>query len=48
VGFWASTQDICDNWGEDKRWMPGMAEEVRDRLFGKWNKAVERSRGWVG
>jgi glycerol kinase len=47
VGYWASTQDICDNWGEDKRWLPEMDEDQRAGLYAKWNKAVERSRGWV-
>ena len=47
VGYWASTADITSNWGEDKRWLPGMAEERRAALYGKWNKAVARSRNWV-
>jgi glycerol kinase len=47
VGYWASTADITSNWGEDKRWVPGMAEDRRAALYGKWNKAVARSRDWV-
>ena len=47
VGYWASTDDIRANWGEDKRWTPAMADGRRAELYAKWNKAVERSRGWV-
>ena len=47
VGYWASTADITSNWGEDKRWVPAMAQDQRAALFGKWNKAVARSRDWV-
>jgi glycerol kinase len=47
VGYWASTADITSNWGEDKRWLPGMEEDRRAALYGKWNKAVARSRNWV-
>jgi glycerol kinase len=47
VGYWASTADITSNWGEDKRGVPGMAEDRRAALYGKWNKAVARSRDWV-
>ena len=47
VGFWKSTSDITDNWGEDKRWNPAMADDRRGALMSKWNKAVERSRGWT-
>ena len=47
TGYWQSTADITANWGVDKRWQPEMAEERRALLYGKWNKAVARSRDWV-
>jgi glycerol kinase len=47
VGYWQSTAQITANWGIDKRWHPEMAEERRAMLYGKWNKAVERSKGWM-
>jgi glycerol kinase len=47
VGYWQSTSEITDNWGEDRRWTPAMAPDRRAVLYGKWNKAVARSRGWV-
>ncbi|MEQ1495546.1 MAG: glycerol kinase GlpK [Novosphingobium sp.] len=47
VGYWNSTDQIRANWGEDKRWIPGMDEDRRTALYGKWNKAVARSRDWV-
>ncbi len=47
AGYWASTADITANWGEDKRWHPAMAQDQRAALYGKWNKAVARSRDWV-
>lgn len=47
VGYWTSTEDISANWGVDKRWHPAMAEERRATLYGKWNKAVSRSLGWI-
>jgi glycerol kinase len=47
VGYWKSTADITANWGVDKRWHPAMADERRVQLYGKWNKAVSRSMGWV-
>jgi glycerol kinase len=48
TGYWSSTQDIATNWGIDKRWHPTMPDERRSALYAKWNKAVERSKGWVG
>lgn len=47
TGYWASTQDITDNWGADKCWHSTMDEPRRTTLYGKWNKAVARSRDWV-
>ncbi len=47
VGYWDSTADISNNWGEDKSWQPAMSGEERGRMFGKWNKAVARSLDWT-
>ncbi len=47
VGYWHSTADITANWGVDKRWVPGMAEDRRAALYGKWNKAVTRALDWT-
>ena len=47
VGFWSGTQDVIDNWAEDKRWEPAMEEAERERLFRNWNKAVQRTLDWV-
>lgn len=47
VGYWHSTADIVNNWGVDKRWHPQMDAAERDRLYGSWNKAVQRSFDWA-
>ncbi len=47
VGFWAGTQDVIDNWSEDKRWSPQMPRLERDRLYRNWKKAVTKTMGWV-
>lgn len=47
VGFWASTQDVTDNWAEDRRWTPSMKPEDRARALRLWKKAVSRSFDWV-
>ena len=47
VGFWAGTQDVTDNWSEDKRWSPQMPRLERDRLYRNWKKAVTKTMGWV-
>ena len=47
VGFWESEEELQALWGEDKRWNPQMDEAERTRKVGFWNKAVERSFGWL-
>lgn len=47
VGYWTSTDEIRDNWGEDKRWSPQMPEEERERLYRNWKKAVTKTLDWV-
>ncbi len=47
VGFWKSLDDLKDNWEVEKRWHPRMESAQREHLFTGWNRAVERSFGWV-
>jgi glycerol kinase len=47
VGYWASKAELVRNWGVDKRWQPQMAAAERSRLYGAWQKAVQRSFDWV-
>ncbi|MFC0644301.1 glycerol kinase GlpK [Cellulomonas phragmiteti] len=47
VGYWSGEQDVIDNWAEDKRWEPDMADDERDRQYRLWKKAVTRSFDWV-
>ncbi|GAB3998089.1 glycerol kinase GlpK [Nocardioides marmoraquaticus] len=47
VGYWESTDEITENWGEDKRWSPQMDEGERERLYRNWKKAVTKTLDWV-
>ncbi len=47
VGYWSSTDEITENWGEDKRWTPNMDEAERERLYRSWKKAVTKTLDWV-
>jgi glycerol kinase len=46
VGFWSSTQEVRDNWAEDKRWEPKMDAEQRDEYYKYWKRAVTRTFDW--
>jgi glycerol kinase len=47
TGFWASEDDIRNNWAEDKRWEPQMDSSKRDELYKEWKKAVTRTFDWL-
>ncbi|MFD0199546.1 MULTISPECIES: glycerol kinase GlpK [Saccharothrix] len=47
VGFWASEDDIRQNWAQDKQWDPAMDSDARDRTYAQWKKAVTRTFDWV-
>jgi glycerol kinase len=46
TGFWASEDDIRNNWAEDKRWEPKMDSAQRDEYYTYWKKAVTRTFDW--
>jgi glycerol kinase len=47
VGFWKDLADVGQNWQEDKRWVPNMDTDERERLLRNWKKAVTKTFDWV-
>jgi glycerol kinase len=47
TGFWNSTDDLKQNWLEDKRWDPKWSDEQRANGYAGWQKAVQRTLDWV-
>jgi glycerol kinase len=47
VEFWASTDELKQNWLEGQRWQPQWDDDQRARGYASWKKAVERTLGWV-
>jgi glycerol kinase len=47
TGFWKTTDDLVQNWNEDKRWSPTWSEDQRQEGYAKWKKAVTRTLDWV-
>ncbi len=46
VGFW-QPGELESLWREDRRWLPAMGAEERERRCRQWRKAVERSLDWL-
>jgi len=47
TGFWDDQEALRENWQEDKRWEPTWSEDRREEGYAGWQKAVERTYGWV-
>ena len=47
VGYWASKEDVINNWAIDRTFEPSMAENERQELLDGWHKAVKCSFGWA-
>jgi glycerol kinase len=46
TGFWATEDDLRENWREGKRWEPKMDASQRDEYYKYWKKAVTRTFDW--
>ncbi len=47
TGVWQSLDEVSGLVREGRRWAPRMGVEDRERRLRLWNRAVERSLGWV-
>ena len=46
VGLWQQKEITTDK-KIDKKFTPIMTSEKRERLYKRWLKAIERSKGWI-
>ena len=46
VGFWKDQQELASQWQADKKFSP-LASSQTETLVKRWDKAVERSKGWI-
>jgi glycerol kinase len=47
VGFWPDLDALRERWRIERRWQPQMDEQLREREYARWKKAVTRSLDWV-
>ncbi|QSV45305.1 glycerol kinase GlpK [Geobacter benzoatilyticus] len=46
VGMWSDRQEIAGHWQVDRIFTPAMGRAEAADLRGRWERAVERARGW--
>jgi glycerol kinase len=47
VGYWPDLEGLRQNWHRAGQWLPAMDAAVRTREYGNWQRAVERTLGWI-
>lgn len=47
VGYWASKDEVLQNWQIDRTFGPEIKEEERQKRIKGWNKAVKYAYGWA-
>jgi glycerol kinase len=47
VGYWSGLDEIAAQWQVGAEFEPTMTSDQREMLYGGWQRAVERARGWV-
>jgi glycerol kinase len=46
VGFWKDKENIVKNWKLNRKFTPNLSEELRNKYFKGWKKAVEKAKKW--
>jgi glycerol kinase len=46
VGFWTSKDEIAEKWNVDREFEPAMAEDLKEKKYAGWKKAVQRAMKW--
>ncbi|MEU4201528.1 glycerol kinase GlpK [Streptomyces sp. NPDC045470] len=46
TGVWQDLDELAAHWKRDTEWTPRMDGPTREREYGNWRRAVERSFGW--
>jgi glycerol kinase len=47
TGVWSGRDELQAQWRSARRYEPAMAANERERLYARWQQAVERSRDWA-
>ncbi|QLG29310.1 glycerol kinase GlpK [Halorarum halophilum] len=47
VGYWETVDELRDNWQVDREFTPEMDAERADRMYSRWDDAVERAKDWA-
>ena len=46
VGFWKNKEEIKKNWRLNKEFTPDLSENLREKYYKCWKKAVEKAKSW--
>jgi glycerol kinase len=47
VGFWNDPAELAKHWSAERRFTPAIDADEREQRYRRWQRAVERTRGWA-
>lgn len=47
AGFWNNKEEISRKWKADKKFLPGIDNDTKEKLYRGWKKAVQRALNWA-
>ena len=47
TGFWNNKEEISRKWKADKKFLPGIDNDTKEKLYRGWKKAVQRALNWA-
>ena len=47
TGFWNNKEEISRKWKEDKKFLPVIKNETKEKLYSDWKKAIQRTLNWA-
>jgi len=47
VGYWDTLDELRENWQVDRTFEPEKDQAEVDKLYSRWDDAIERSKGWT-
>jgi len=47
TGFWRDEEELAHQFKVERRFEPAIASSRREELYGGWQRAVERAKGWA-
>ncbi|MFW9994738.1 MAG: glycerol kinase GlpK [Candidatus Odinarchaeota archaeon] len=47
TGYWKNIEELREKWSVDRRYVPTINDQLREKMITEWHRAVEKAKGWL-